>query len=352
MLEVGGANFYNQFAFRAPTRPEVVISMRLTIVMDPLASLKLERDATTLILREADRRGHEVRHVHPSGLGYASDRVRLRGRRVRVAEDPAGPFEVGPDQTWDGDEIDAVLIRTDPPFDSDYLWVTHLLDLLPPRVFVMNAPRGLRTANEKLAALVFPDLCPAACVSQSLDELEDFRRSVGGSMVVKPLDGHAGRGVLLIRPDDPNGSALVEMLTSSGRVKVIVQEVVPDAEQGDKRVLMLNGQPLGAMLRRNQRGRFTHNIGAGGTPYRTTLTPAELGICERVGPWLVENGLYFVGLDLLGERLIEINVTSPGGLREIDELEGRALEREILDFVEQAAARAQSSSAAGSPRTL
>lgn len=309
--------------------------LRIAVVMDPLETIRPDHDTTYVIILEALARGHAVHHVAPAGVGYRDGMTILRGRRLHLTDEPNRLFDVDPFESLPGPAWDAVLIRTDPPFDADYLSVTQLLDFLPSRTFVMNRPAGLRDANEKLAALVFPDLCPPTRISQDPAELDEFRKAVGGDVVVKPLDGFGGRGVLLVRADDPNRPALLRAVTCNGRTKALAQAVVDRAERGDVRILLLDGKPIGAVLRRNDTGGFVHNLAAGGSAHKHALTDAEVAICERVGPWLRDQGLSFVGLDVIGGKLIEINVTSPTCVQEINRLDGVKLEREIVDFVER-----------------
>ena len=308
--------------------------MRLAVVMDPLESIRVDHDTTYVLIREADRRGHVVLHVAPAGVGCLGGVATLTGREVRTTGDSDRPFQVDPVRKLSCDDLDAVLIRTDPPFDADYLAVTQLLDLLPPRVFVMNRPAGLRDANEKLAAQHFPDLVPRTWVGQDARALDDFRESVGGAVVVKPLDGFGGAGVLLVRADDPNRPALLRGITRGGTVKAMAQEVVPGAVEGDRRIILLDGEPLGAVLRRNATGAFVHNLAAGGEALPSPLTAADRTLCGRLAPWLRQRGLWLAGIDVIGGKLIEINVTSPTCVQEINRLDGVALERPILDFIE------------------
>jgi len=308
--------------------------MRIAVVMDPLESVRIDHDTTYVLIREAGRRGHEVHHVAPAGVGCLDGGATLAGRRVRTTDDPADPFEVGPGRVLAGADLDAVLIRTDPPFDADYLAVTLLLDLLPPRVFVLNRPSGLRDANEKLAALHFPDLGPRTWVGQDARGLDAFRESVGGAVVVKPLDGFGGAGVLLVTAADPNRPALLKGITRGGTVKAIAQEVVPGADRGDRRIILLDGEPLGAVLRLNTTGAFVHNLAAGGRALASPVTAADRALCARLAPWLRDRGLWLAGIDVVGGKLIEINVTSPTCVQEINHFDGVALERRIVDFIE------------------
>ncbi len=309
--------------------------LRIAVVMDPLETVRVDHDTTYLLMVEAHRRGHEVLHVASEGVAYGADGTILRGRRAQPTGDAARPFEIGPFENRTGQDLDAVLIRTDPPFDADYLAVTQLLDLLRPLVFVMNRPSGLRDANEKLAALHFPDLGPPTFISADPNQLDEFRRAVGGSIVLKPLLGHGGTGVLLVRPDDPNRLALLRAATGAGTTKALAQAVVPEAQGGDRRIILLDGEPLGAMLRRNDSGGFVHNLAAGGRALPSAVTEEDRVLCGRLAPWLRERGLWLAGIDLIAGRLIEINVTSPTCVQEINRFDGTALERPILDFLER-----------------
>jgi len=305
--------------------------LRIAVVMDPIESVRLDHDTTYALIREAARRGHEVFHVAPAGVAAREGLAWLSGRPLDCADRLAF---AGPTRPFQRNDLDAVLIRTDPPFDADYLAVTHLLDLLPPRVVVLNRPAGLRDANEKLAALHFPDVTPPTLVSSDPAALDDFREAIGGEAVAKPIDGHGGAGVLLVRGDDPNRRALWQAVTRGGKAKAIAQQVVPGHEAGDARILLLDGRPIGAVLRRSATGAFVHNLAAGGAalPYR--LTESDRLICDRVGPWLRDRGLWFVGIDVVGGWLIEINVTSPTGLQEASRFAGRDLAAPVIDSLE------------------
>jgi len=312
--------------------------MKMVFVMDPLEGIQRDHDTSYLFLQEAVRRGHQVDHVLPSQVRWDSWRVVFVGRSVSFDGPPEAPERLGPPRLIEGPDLDVVLIRTDPPFDADYLAVTLLLDLLPDSVVILNRPSGLRDANEKLAALHFPDLTPATLVSQDPEAIDEFRQRVGGAIALKPLDGFAGKGVLLIRDGDPNRRALIGMATQGGTVKVVAQQLV-DTSQGDKRILVLDGQPLGAVLRRNDTGAFTHNLASGGRALPARVEESDRRIVERIAPWLRQRGLDFVGIDLLGGKLIEINVTSPTCAQELNRFDGIHVERLVLDHLERRANR-------------
>lgn len=313
-------------------------------IMDPLESVIIDHDTTYIIMVEAARRGHAVFHVAPNGVRHGTMGAYLVGRPFRLAYGGGVPFVVGAPEALTGDRLDAVLIRTDPPFDADYLAVTQLLDLLRPRPFIMNRPAGLRDVNEKLGALAFPDLSPPTLVSSDRDEIERFRIDVGGDIVLKPLDGHGGAGILPMWASDPHRADVLHAATAAPNRRVVAQQMVEGAELGDRRILVLGGQPIGALLRRNDAGGFTHNLATGGSAYSSAVTDADRALCRRIAPWLSERGLWFVGIDLLADKLIEINVTSPTCVQEINRLDGVALERQIVDFIEdQAASRSRRS---------
>lgn len=312
--------------------------LKIAFVMDPLEEMVLDHDTTFVIMAEACRRGHSVFHVAPSDVGFGPEGAYLLGRPFHMTGAPASPYRVGPFDRLLGSDLHAVLIRTDPPFDQDYLTVTQLLDLLRPVPFIMNRPSGLRDANEKLAALAFPDLCPPTMITADLQAIEQFRNDVGGSIVLKPLDGHGGAGILPVRSGDPEIESRIQMATSGGRRRVVAQQIVPGAEAGDRRVLLLDGEPIGALLRRNDSGGFTHNLATGGTAHPSSVTEQDRAVCRRIASWLHERGLWFVGIDLLAGQLIEINVTSPTCVQEINRFDDIALERRIVDYIESRAA--------------
>jgi glutathione synthase len=229
---------------------------------------------------------------------------------------------------------DAIFIRKDPPFDAPYLYLTQQLDRIKDRVLVVNDPRGVRDANEKLFAFNFQEQTPRSLCSASPREILEFVSEVGGNAVLKPLDGAGGSGVVTLSLGDRNARSLVDIWTHEGKRLAIVQEYQPAVRVGDKRVLLLEGRPLGAILRVPREDDVRANIHAGGQVVPTELTPAESAVVEAVGPKLVEHGLFFVGLDLIGEKLIEVNVTSPTGIQELARFLGRPVEQDVIRWVE------------------
>jgi glutathione synthase len=236
-------------------------------------------------------------------------------------------------------DCDAVLMRRDPPYDLEYYLATLLLERARGQTLVMNDPRGLREANEKLYTFEFARFCAPTVVTRELSRLRQFQAEQGGEIVVKPLDGCGGRGVFHLRPGDRNIPAILETVTDFGRRWVIGQKYLPAARAGDKRILLLDGEPIGALLRVPREDDTRGNLHVGGRAERTTLTAREQEICHALAPRLQRDGLWFVGIDVIGDTLTEINVTSPTGVQEVNALEGVRLERTIVDWIERAAER-------------
>jgi len=229
-------------------------------------------------------------------------------------------------------------VRKDPPFDDDYHWLSLLLEKLRGRTLVLNDPRGLREANEKLYACHFPDLTPDTLVSADAPTIRRFVDEVGGRAVIKPVDGHGGEGVFALRLDDSNYNALVETVTHEGRRVAMVQAFIPEVTEGDKRILLMDGEILGAIVRVPQGGDLRSNIHVGGKVVRGEITDADRRIVERVTPRLRQDGLYFVGLDVIGGKLTEVNVTSPTGIQQMSRLDGKNCEAPVIDWIERAIA--------------
>ena len=313
--------------------------LRLLYVMDPLARVLIDQDTTFAFMLEGERRGHEQYQCGIDDLfaertvPHASAR-RAHVRRAEVhyslAEARVVPL------TW----FDVVFMRKDPPFDLPYFFATHVLGLVDPRVtLVVNDPRGLREANEKLYALHFPDLIPESLVSGDAGRLKAFMESLGGERIVKPLDGCGGAGVFHLHRADRNLNAILELSTANGSRLVMAQRYLPAVrDQGDKRLIVLAGEPLGAIRRIPREDEHRGNIHVGGQVERAAVDGRDREICRRMAPRLEADGLYFVGLDVIGGLVTEVNVTSPTGVQEIDRLEGACLEARVLDFVETRAA--------------
>jgi glutathione synthase len=308
--------------------------MHILFIMDPAEAMLPDKDTTFAFIRAAQKRGHCCLHAAPEGLSVRGRRVFVRARPLSV--NAVAPFVVlGEAETFDVHELGAVMIRKDPPFDTAYLHLTQELDLVKADTLVVNEPVGLREANEKLFALQFEEWMPRTLVTCDREELLQFTRDVGGRAVLKPLDGAGGSGVVALRTDDKNARALTDILTHEGKVQAMVQEYQEEVVTGDKRVLLLDGKLLGAILRVPRADDIRANIHVGGRVEPTELTRREQALVDAVGPRLSQAGLYFVGLDLIGEKLIEVNVTSPTGIQELGRFNKSEPEAEVIAWLEK-----------------
>jgi glutathione synthase len=304
-------------------------------IVDPLPSLLVEQDTTIAFMREAARRGEKVWAGQVEGLG-AGEGGRPYVWAAPIALVEGDPWYVsGESRPVSLHEFDVVWMRKDPPYDLDYFFVTHLLELVPPPTLVVNDPRGLRDVTEKLSVLRYPDLFPETLVSRGIDELRSFQEKLGGEMIIKPLDGCGGAGVFHLTAGDRNVQSLLEMATDHGRRYQMAQRYVPEVREGDKRIILVEGRPVGAVLRVPMHYESRANFHVGGSPEKTTLTEREIEICATIGPDLERRGIVFAGIDVIGDWLTEINVTSPTGIREINALDGVRLETQVLDAVER-----------------
>ncbi len=308
--------------------------MKFLFVMDPPETMVPDKDTSFALMFAAQTREHHCYTCLPSDL-YAV------GKTLKAAARPTGVNHTNPHVTVEGRadlelrRVDAIFVRKDPPFDTEYLHATQLLDLVKDETPVINNPVGLRAANEKLFALQFEEWMPRTIVTGDREQIQRFVADVGGEAIIKPLDGAGGSGVVALRKGDKNVRALIDMLTLEGKRWAMVQAFQHEISQGDKRVLMLEGKPLGAILRVPRADDIRANIHVGGQVHGTELTPREAELCAAVGPKLVEHGLHFVGLDLIGEKLIEVNVTSPTGIQELGRLTGSQPEQKVIAWVER-----------------
>jgi glutathione synthase len=304
-------------------------------VVDPLPRLLPDKDTTIAFMREAAARGHDVWTGQAERLGVAEGGqpyAWLAPTRVFERDDW---FELGEPTLRHLRDFDVVWMRKDPPYDLDYFYWTHILDLVHAPTLVVNAPRGLRDVTEKLFTLRHPELCPETLVSRSIEELLDFRDKLGGEMIIKPLGGSGGEGVFHLTPDDRNVRAILEIATRHGREYQMGQRYLPQVRDGDKRLIVLEGEPIGAVLRVPRPWESRANFHVGGTAVRAPITARDREICAALAPDLAEHGILFAGLDVIGDLLTELNVTSPTGIREINALDGVRLERQVLDAVER-----------------
>ena len=318
--------------------------MRFVFVMDPLDRVTHDKDTTFAFIQAAQARGHASYHCLGHHLYIEDGEVWAIVHPVEIL--PAPPWIVlhkqdGPTRIRLGD-VDAVFIRKDPPFDRAYLYATLLLERARGKTLIVNDPRGLRDANEKLYALNFPEWTPRTMVSADRDLIHAFCADHGGVAMVKPLDGAGGMGVIQIKTGDKNARAIVDMLTHEGRRLTIVQEFLPSVSAGDKRVLLLDGEPLGAILRVPRGDDLRSNIHVGGSVVPADLTAREEEMVRAVAPRLQKDGLVFVGLDVIGERLTEVNVTSPTGIQELGRFTGTRPSDKVIAWAEAHAVRSAS----------
>jgi glutathione synthase len=302
--------------------------MRSIFVMDPLDSINIAGDSTYAMMRESSRRGWECWWCHPHMMWGVGGRAHARCQRVVTT---AAGFER---LEWAEQELSSfqlVWMRKDPPFDMTYIFSTYLLDLVGRDTLVLNAPSALRSRNEKLFAAAFADLTPPTLISADGSRILAFVAAQPERVVLKPWDGNGGRGVLVTRAGDPNLRSMIEVLSDEGRRYILAQRHLPEIAQGDKRIILIDGEPAGAVLRVPGSADHRGNLHVGATAHAATLTAREREICARIGPTLAAEGMLFVGIDVIGDWLTEINVTSPTGLHEINAFDGVVLEARLLD---------------------
>lgn len=306
--------------------------MHLLFVMDPPSTVIVDEDTSFALMIEAQQRGHRVDHCAAEDLFLLGGKVHARVRPARLQRDPNNPLELGDPEDVDLTRVDAVFIRKDPPFDSNYLWLTLMLEGLRDTTLVVNDPRALRDANEKLYACWFPELMPDTLVTSHKDRIREFVSQVGGRAVIKPLDGAGGEGVMALTEGDPNTRAIIDATTRAGSRVAMVQRFLPEYQQGDKRILLLDGEPLGAILRVPKRDDIASNIHMGGSVVKVGLDEADRRIIATLAPRLKRDGLYFVGLDVIGGKLTEVNVTSPTGIQQMSRLDDENYSGRVLDW--------------------
>lgn len=310
------------------------MSLAVAIQMDPVETINIKTDSTFVLALEAQKRGHGLYHYLPQALSLREGRVIARARPMSVSRDSARPALLGDAQTIDLATLDVVLMRQDPPFDMSYITATHLLEHVHPETFVVNDPVHVRNAPEKLFVTHFAELMPPTLISSDRAEIVAFRER-HEDIVIKPLFGNGGAGVFHVPARDENLNALLEMFTTFYREPVIVQRYLPEIRQGDKRIILVDGEARGAVTRVPPAGEARANLHVGAKPQRAELTKRDREICDAIGPTLRERGLIFVGIDVIGDYMTEINVTSPTGIQEINGFDGTSLEAEIWDVVER-----------------
>ncbi|HXQ52972.1 MAG TPA: glutathione synthase [Stellaceae bacterium] len=309
------------------------MGLAVAIQMDPMESINIDADSTFVLALEAQARGHALHHYLPRHLSLADGRLYAKARRLEVRRERGRSHTLGPIETLELARMDVILMRQDPPFDMAYITATHLLEHVSDRVLVVNDPASVRNAPEKLVATRFPGLMPPTLITSDRDEIAAFR-DAHGDIILKPLFGNGGAGVFRLGPQDENLNALLEMFTQLYREPIMVQRYLPAVRQGDKRIVLIDGTPAGAVNRIPAAGEARANLHVGGRAAKTVLTKREREICAAIGPTLMQQGLILVGIDVIGEHLTEINVTSPTGLQEINRLDGVTLEVGVWDAIE------------------
>jgi glutathione synthase len=318
-------------------------SLKVAVQMDPMEPINIDGDSTFALMLEAQARGHalwhyEVRHLalregRRTGPGRVQDRLTAIARPVRVQRERGRHYSFGAAETLDLATMDVVLMRQDPPFDMAYITATHMLEHIHPATLVVNDPASVRNAPEKILVTHFPDLMPPTLITWDADAIRGFRAE-HSDIIVKPLFGNGGAGVFRIRPDDENLGSLLEMHFARSREPLMIQRYEPAVRKGDKRIILIDGEPAGAINRVPAQGEARSNMHVGGVAEKAALTPRDLEICARIGPTLRDQGLLFVGIDVIGDWLTEINVTSPTGLQEIARFDGSNLAGMIWEKIE------------------
>lgn len=306
--------------------------LNLAYVMDPIETLNINKDSTFAMMEEGQKRGHHNYYIQPQDLFFKAGKVWAHGHKVQVQRGD-NFFTLGSRETLDLSQMHALSMRKDPPFNMHYILYTYLLDLAAKGTLVINNPTSIRSANEKLFALQFPELIPETLVTSKQSELKAFVKEQE-KVVIKPVDGKGGEGIFILSEADPNLNALLDTSTQFGKQMIVAQRYIPEATAGDKRVLFVNGEMLAAIQRVPAADDHRANLNAGAKAVACELTPRDREICAALSPVFKEMGLYFVGIDIIGDYLIEINVTSPTGVQEALKLTGVNVTAALIDFIE------------------
>jgi glutathione synthase len=310
------------------------MSLSVAIQMDDIGPIDIDADSTFAMAEEAQSRGHGLYHYLVKDLSLKNGRVMAWGRKLEVRREVGNHATLGEMEEIDLAAVDVVLMRQDPPFDMAYITATHILEHIHPKTLVVNDPAAVRNAPEKLFVTHFPDLMPPTLITANAAEIQAFRAE-HKDIIIKPLYGNGGVGVFHIKPDDENLSSLIEMFAAQSREPIIAQGYLPAVRQGDKRVILVDGVAVGAINRVPAEGEARSNMHVGGTPLKSVLTKRDQEICDAIGPTLREQGLIFVGIDVIGDYMTEINVTSPTGIQECDRFDGTNLAASIWDAIER-----------------
>ncbi len=309
-------------------------ALKVAIQMDPIEAIDIRADTTFRIMLEAQARGHELFYYTPDQLSFREGSVIARGWPVSMQNQIGDHVEFGEKKDVNLADYDVVWLRQDPPFDMGYITTTHLLDMITPQTLVVNDPFWVRNYPEKLLVLNFPDLTPPTTIARDLDAIKEFKEK-HKDIILKPLYGNGGAGVFRLDENDRNLSSLHELFTGISREPLIAQKFLPDVSNGDKRVILVDGEAVGAINRVPQAGETRSNMHVGGRPEKINLSDRDLEICAKIGPLLKEKGQIFVGIDVIGDYLTEINVTSPTGIQELERFDGTNVAELIWQAIEQ-----------------
>ncbi|WP_170427065.1 glutathione synthase [Ruegeria arenilitoris] len=307
--------------------------MKIAFQMDPIGAVDINADSSFRLAEEAQARGHSLFFYSPDHLAYQEGRITARGHDMKVQRVAGDPAELGPEREVDLAEFDVIWLRQDPPFDMHYITSTHLLDRLKGQALVVNDPFWVRNYPEKLLVLDFPDLTPPTTIARDLQTIKAFKEK-HGDVILKPLYGNGGAGVFRLDANDRNLTSLHELFTGFSREPLIVQKFLPDVSNGDKRVILVDGEAVGAINRVPAAGETRSNMHVGGRPEKIGLSDRDLEICAAIGPLLKEKGQVFVGIDVIGDYLTEINVTSPTGIQELERFNGVNIAEKIWQAIE------------------
>ncbi|MGO2507971.1 MAG: glutathione synthase [Vibrio hibernica] len=310
--------------------------MKIGIVMDPISSINIKKDSSFAMMLEAQRRGWEIHYMEMADLHLEQGVAIADTKTVTLIEDPAKWYEFNSEQTIELSELDAVLMRKDPPFDTEFIYATYILERAEEKgTLIVNKPQSLRDCNEKLFTAWFPELTPITMVTRKAEKIKVFKEK-HGDVILKPLDGMGGASIFRVKQDDPNVSVIIETLTNHGQNYAMAQTFVPDISNGDKRILVVDGEPMPYCLARiPAKGETRGNLAAGGRGEARPLSETDLKIALAVAPTLKEKGLIFVGLDVIGDKLTEINVTSPTCIKEIEAAFDISITGKLMDAIER-----------------
>ena len=311
------------------------MTLTVALQMDPLEAIDINGDSTFALGLEAEKRGHKLYHYDVKDLSFHDGKVTAYARAVTLRREQGNHFSFGAEGKIDlAEDVDVVLMRQDPPFHMGYITATHILEHIHPKTLVVNDPASVRNAPEKIFLTRFPDLMPPTLITANRRDVEQFRATYN-DIIVKPLYGNGGAGVFRIREDDQNLSSLIEMFQEFYPEPFIVQQYLPDVVKGDKRIILIDGMAVGAINRVPPKGEVRSNMHVGGEARKTGLTDRERHICDEIGPTLRAQGLLFVGIDVIGDYLTEINVTSPTGIQEIQRFDGTDISALLWDAIEK-----------------